>query len=255
MKKIFVLFISLILNLPLLAIATVPEGIETNGGDGMAAEFLAAFDETLALLGDAYLTDDQNKMIDVLTEKRALVTISTVAELFLDGVEKDAINHPTLVPPKIVLSRKSWSRLSPTQKRHLSLHEMLPIAGIADSDYKVSSLLVNKIHLIARSNLEISRAFFVCDEQVLNTLGRMDFQRVRDEPLVHNAAISLCYKGLQLLVAAHWNFNQCDEEQTPLELLEFFRKDHLRSRGEAAYEAFRNLLLSMGAVRGCQVSP
>lgn len=250
MKKMVFIF-SCFAALPLMAAS--PEGIETNGGDGVSAEFLAILDQTLAALTDAYLSEDQTILVEALASKRTVVAVSTAAELYLDGVEKDAINHPTLAPPRIIISRKSWSRLTAIQKKHLGLHEMLPLVGRPDQDYKLSSELANKLHHFQRSNMEVQRAFFTCDGNILGSIGRSDLERLRETSLAHDVAISLCYTGLRVLANANWDFNQCDEGRTPLQTLEYFHKRRLRSDGEAAYLRFESLLLSLGATRDCRL--
>lgn len=219
-KKIFILSF-LILFYP-KTFAQVSNGTETNGGDAVAAEFLSLFDTIIA---DMNLSPIELSMFKALEQKRTIVRVTTAPSLRLDGSEVDAINQPNISPPTITISQRSWERLTPVQKRHLTVHEMLPISGFADKDYTNSSLLMSRSPMIYDSKKQLIQSLWFCRPGEIMKLRKSDFELVRDLNPASAAATTACVPAFQIMASIGWDFNQCDDGYTALGLLDLFKKD------------------------------
>lgn len=186
-------------------------GYETNGGDAVCAEFLEVFDSMIEGLSDAPLTLQERNTVDALVLKRKIVRLSSEPELYLDGVEKDAINYSGIGIAKIEISRKSWARLTKAQKSILVLHEMLPIAGYFDKDYALSLSLNERAKQSTPRSVDTIGAFLRCDREKLNSMTLADIRKVshRDMPAI--ALTSRCELAYGVLIRSGWDFNLCDD--------------------------------------------
>jgi hypothetical protein len=127
-------------------------GWVSGGGDGVAQEFISFgyrvydFINTSSSLKAGFSLEDMKSDLDE-------VTVETKDNLFLLGVEKDAINYPA--QKKIEVSRTRWQSLSGAQKASLALHEYLGIR-FSDRVYELSAPILTAL---ARSGLEEITAF------------------------------------------------------------------------------------------------
>lgn len=258
MKKYYFLLLALTLCLKSHA------GIQTNGGDGIVAEFLAIFDNLYFELSHTNLNSDKVKGTQILAamnSKRAHLELKSTPELSIDNIAKDAINYPELNPPLIEISQISWSRLSRVQKAQLVLHEMLPIAGYADHDYALSSWFINKTNLGEDRNGEIKRIFESCNSSELKNIKLFEIKRILEQrqiALPHIVSKGICVEGLRLLIKAGWDLNLChaseaqanSPEWTPLaNIIAFFPRgfrEHYKH-----FDEFKALLLNHGATTTC----
>lgn len=233
--------------------ATVTQGIETNGGDGIVAEFFETFDRVISNLNPSSLTADDKVMVKKLQEVRSQVSVSTEPELWLNGIEVDAINQPSAVPPRIVISQKSWQRLLYPQKQHLTIHEMLPVAGYYDRDYKASTQLINKAPIVFSSRKEIYLAFLSCKKDLLQRMNISDFERIGDLHPVISAVQGLCRAGVEAAIRVHWNLNECEKGKTPLSAHIEQRDLYLKVRGDLEdYNSLYSLISDHGGTTICQ---
>ena len=93
--------------------------------------------------------------------------------LFLNGIERTAINHPKDLA--IEVNRSEWLRLKPVDKVALAFHEYLGIAGIEHDIYAVSSQLqsalgidqISKIAQVAAPNPEYRCALELASPHVI----------------------------------------------------------------------------------------
>ncbi|WP_413288665.1 hypothetical protein [Bdellovibrio sp. HCB337] len=246
-----------VLSWLILQFSSLPSkaGIETNGGDGVCAEFLSVFDELVVELSETLLSEYEKSVLQSVKQKRMIVDLKSVPELSLDGVPKDAINFPGLEKPRIEISQSSWARLSKNQKAQLVLHEMLPIAGYNDQNYILSSSFVNKTGGGRKRNIEIARSFLNCRYEELERVTTTDLQRIRLQnfyDLGGNSVMSLCLRGLELLIQAEWDLNRCTQGKTVLSQLEYFFESHLdEPETKKRYIKFKELVLKNGGTKTC----
>lgn len=117
---------------------------ESNGGDAIAAQFVSV---------GWYIADElETRIIEPeirlkLVEAIKKTQIVVQDKLYLNGVEKDAINHPDPDFPVIEINRPRFEIIiqSLTASKQLVLHEYLFIIGIDDSDYHTSSKIIKAI--------------------------------------------------------------------------------------------------------------
>lgn len=117
----------------------------TRGGGNMnAAEFYEIGDSLLEALNAELEVRVESQTISIASLKRlfAQTHVQPVAKsLKIDSVSVDAINYPDI--NRIELSEPRWTKRSREQKIHLVAHELLGLARITDSGYRVSQGLVN----------------------------------------------------------------------------------------------------------------
>ncbi len=114
--------------------------------------------------------------IDFSSTREAIRDLHVVCkkDLYLDGVKKDAINYPNEVPQRLELDCSKWMTLNTQQKRILAVHEFLPLFGIEDKDYALSSALI--IHYKERRDLDddksriLFQAAVTCDNEKFDSL-------------------------------------------------------------------------------------
>lgn len=256
MKKYFFIFLVLVLSFNQAYAVESQEGIETNGGDGVCAEFLTLFDYMVMELRDALLTTEEVKIMKVMIEKRKIVELSSEPELSINGIPKDAINYPTLAKPKIVISQKSWARLTRLQKKQLVFHEMLPVAGFADKDYAVSSILVSKTGDGVRNNIEILQAFGSCNAVVLRSLKKHELLPLSFMNIPSDMSYRLCLPGLEAAILAGWDVNRCNSNGETL-LVEMTNKkkceEAKRARDPVEYDELMAGDMTISAVPDARI--
>ncbi|AHZ86790.1 hypothetical protein Bb109J_c0650 [Bdellovibrio bacteriovorus] len=160
------------------------DGQETNGGDPFVAEFLIALDSALERLPlNLPLENGAAIKREVLDQARLSVVFSSVESLTLDGREVAAVNQPLAIPPKIVMSRTAWRKLNEKQRTLLVLHELLPIVGIFDEDYRNSTALWQLLqpeNPITVSAMET--AIVRCDREMIGSVSESRFKRMIARP-------------------------------------------------------------------------
>lgn len=108
-----------------------------NGGDGFAMSFKAiGFDISRHLKSEGLSVVDGLRTSDFEIALKTASVDTTAAELFLNGVRKDAINYP--LQHKIVVNIPRWERLSNEAQRQLVIHEVMGLLGINDQAYEKS---------------------------------------------------------------------------------------------------------------------
>lgn len=178
MKFAFQLLILLTLALSSYA-SPMKDGQETNGGDGFAAEFLIELDSLLEQMPMTLILADGSALKSaVLTSARNAVRVSSAPQLILNGIEVAAINRPYANPPEIVVSRSLWRELSKEQRSHLTLHEILPVAGIYDADYRNSSQIYSQLRTgFAVTFSSMLKVVDRCDAGTIQQVTEASFKR------------------------------------------------------------------------------
>lgn len=257
MKKLLAVGVSCIIY---LSLSSAIAGTETNGGDGLVAEFKSLAYELLKNLQEGNLNSNETEIVFKLTASMSHIEIATAPMLLLDGKEVDAINQPQLQPAKITISHVGWARLNITQKRHLILHELLPVSNYYDKDYKLSSALAMKSSFIFGSQRDIIQSFYFCKTDAIASLRRSDLERLRFDQLftdpVGATANMLCLQGLQVLIKADFEMNYCvARDFTTLQLLEKFKDLHVKRFGLEKYQEYYNQMVNAGASMNCAPAP
>lgn len=230
-----------------LAVPAVTQaGYEVNGGDAVCAEFWEVFDSLVERFKDAPLSMEDRVTVDSILLKRRLIKLSSQPALYLDGAEKDALNYSELGIAEIIISRRSWARLTNAQKDILVLHELLPIAGYFDKTYELS---LHLIELAKKSTLpripDVVQAILYCDREKLLKLTPADIRKVSNRDLPAVALTSRCELAYGILMNTHWDFNLCDEKRrtalaAAMEEMVLWEKDSLGGIPEGA-EMYRDI--------------
>lgn len=219
------------------------DGQETNGGDPFVAEFLIALDSALGQL-PLSLPLENGAVIkrEVLENAKLSVAFSSVESLTLNGREVAAINQPLAIPPKIVISRTAWKTLNEKQKTLLVLHELLPIVGIFDEDYKNSLALWQLLqpeNTISFSTME--SAIVQCHREMIESVSESRFKRMIAKPEIEALILrSLDYECPAFIEKMKdWQINM-DLCIGSLSLTNWFLRTHIKS-GPAAVEILQTL--------------
>lgn len=184
---------------------------ESYGGDGVVSDFISIA-RSLSLemakspnIFPAKFVADFNSSIEN--------TIVTSADrLYLNGIEKDAINHTLNRPYSIEVSRTRWLQYnySLESQEKLVLHEYLFTLRLNDSDYKESSELYRKIIANRSGNDDMRLGTYLlmaaenCNSYRLDFLLSMGapiyFTDADNQSALFKAASSGCYDvALKLL--------------------------------------------------------
>lgn len=153
MKSLF-LVLSLILfvsTFPTLAQGRLlADGFDSgNAGDAVGAEFLYSARDLLQRF--ELLEAKGEKTFDLGKLRRAIETTVVVSEerVFLNGMERDAVNYPE--QKLIKVNRTRWKELrQPVETKArltLVLHEFLWILKVDDTNYSVSAPLIEKLSI------------------------------------------------------------------------------------------------------------
>jgi hypothetical protein len=113
-------------------------GNEGHGGDGYAADFIRT-----GRLVHGWLSQNSSSVsaAEFLKALEGASIESTSERLFLDQVEKDAINYPAA--KRVLFNREKWKDLTMERQRwQLVLHEVLGLMGKADGKYEISDPLM-----------------------------------------------------------------------------------------------------------------
>ncbi len=154
MKTFLMLLMSL--TLPSFALSSfaadriLTDGFDSgNAGDAIGAEFLYSARD---LLQRFELLDARGeKLVEVGKLRRAIETTVVVSEerVFLNGMERDAVNYPE--QKLIKVNRLRWKELrQPVETKArltLVLHEFLWILKIDDTNYSVSAPMIEKLSI------------------------------------------------------------------------------------------------------------
>lgn len=126
---------------------TFAGGETGNGGDSIAIEFSSIAYTTLAMIQSNNNLFPEFKAVD-LRQAIFQTELVTIDRLYLNGVEKDAINYP--LGKKIEISRIRWNECGNDYVRKSSLvfHEYLGIMGVDDSGYNISERLFSSISVL-----------------------------------------------------------------------------------------------------------
>jgi hypothetical protein len=120
-----------------------------NAGDAIGAEFLYSARDLLQRF--ELLDSKGEKLVEVGKLRRAIETTVVVSEerVFLNGMERDAVNYPE--QKLIKVNRTRWKELrQPVETKArltLVLHEFLWILKIDDTNYSVSAPLIEKLSI------------------------------------------------------------------------------------------------------------
>jgi hypothetical protein len=119
-----------------------------NGGDSNALDFVNSGTRIFNFLkrhpaSAAALGIDPEKLLPALRRVR----VETTENLYLNGVEVDAINYPD--ESLIKVSSTRWIKISDLadatiQKQNIALHEYLWVLGFDDTNYKLSSAIITE---------------------------------------------------------------------------------------------------------------
>lgn len=132
--KILSLFLTIFLFLPQVHAG----GQEGNGGDIYSIEFTNVASRLLINLRS---NREMSPYLEKLTQALEEVSVeSTLENLSLKGIPKDAINYP--LDKRIIFHRRSWMWMSHAQRPFLVLHEYLGVAGFDDSSYRISNRIL-----------------------------------------------------------------------------------------------------------------
>jgi hypothetical protein len=115
--------------------------IAGNGGEATVLEFKAASRTALAI---AHASPEISEKVDLKQLEASVneaVVQSVDQKLFVQGVEKDAVNYPST--RKIFVNRARWRLLDDSTRLALVLHEHLGLLSINDRDYEISYLLLD----------------------------------------------------------------------------------------------------------------
>ena len=121
-----------------------------NGGDALAAEFVANADEVLQLATTLVQTSNTSMPagfdLEAFSQKIKTAKVYTQDRTFSNGFEVDALNFPD--ENRIVVNRTRWRTLYFDLKvsRMLVIHEYLGLAKAEDSSYQISSFMIRKIN-------------------------------------------------------------------------------------------------------------
>ncbi len=115
-------------------------GREGGGGDSAEIEFKSIGQQIAKRLEGNLAETFKNVNAELFKSAvESSKVIMTSETLFIDNQERKALNYPRA--RKIEVFRPKWTELSPNRKVVLAFHEYLGIAGIADENYQISSLL------------------------------------------------------------------------------------------------------------------
>lgn len=177
--KIYLLFICLILNVIISAKENSSNQgkrgwRESYGGDAVISEFKYFANDIF------YHTQfGEHKIVDFNLINKTISNVDVVCstDLSLGGEKKHAISYPNLKPQKIELDCGSWrDQLTVKQKKLLVVHEILPLVGVLDQDYKKSNAIFSSyLNYKSQSinNLTLILSIMNCrTEQFLNSIEK-----------------------------------------------------------------------------------
>lgn len=149
-----------------------------NGGDAIVLEFTTYAHQVLKdIQVDAYAEFPEFKASDLANAIQKTQVVS-LEKTILNGVEKDAINYPTLF--KIEVSRSRWltQTNSPEKVRALVLHEYLGIMNIDDHDYRISGRLIDYYLQFKKriARLELLGRTYITSQEDASTQGLLNLE-------------------------------------------------------------------------------
>jgi hypothetical protein len=124
-----------------------------NAGDAFSAEFLFSARDVLQRL--EILERSGERLTDTSKLRSAIETTKVVSQdrVYLDGLERDAVNYPA--QNLIILGRERWKALrAPSETRArliLVAHEFLWIMGVDDTNFAQSQKIMDRLNVPAYS--------------------------------------------------------------------------------------------------------
>ena len=113
-----------------------------NGGDLIAKDFYDIGQTIICSLQKSYYSRTNPKLLTQLQNTMKTGKISSQDFLFLNGKSVEAINRPQTL--EITINRTNWLRLTDIrQKFLLVLHEYLWLSGLDDTNFFMSSKMIN----------------------------------------------------------------------------------------------------------------
>lgn len=222
------------------------DGTETNGGDGFVADFFRVLDNTIKILDSKPLEDIEQLQLNEIKKQRLNLEVISAPFVSLNGKDLSAINNPYFSPPRITISQKFWNGFSEEQKIQLVLHEILPVAGFSDQDYKFSGALMAKILPSSQDLAAIYDLIDTCSfVQILSfDVNTLKFAKKLNY-LIHSAALKGCSTFIRKAVDAGWDVDYCWKRKTAYQNLEAtdFASDQLMMKWITL-----DLLKSIGAL-------
>lgn len=186
-----------LLAIAFLLIASTPKsyagGMDAGGGDAYAAEFSAVAHQLVQAAQDAVGAGIDATALD---EAIAETEVVSKEKVYLNEIEKDAINYPGL--KRIELSRQRWDAIrgDVTKRFRLVLHEYLGIMGLDDREYKISSYFL--------SNLKKPIASLYCnfDQPFTDSPSPARLSMMATQYADHSPSVNLTYQfhGLSLKI-------------------------------------------------------
>ncbi|MEK2645836.1 hypothetical protein [Bdellovibrio sp. BCCA] len=214
MKKIILTLLFSFL-LPTTSFAYIRNGTETNGGDGFVADFYRVLDNTIKILNSKSLEDIEQVQLIEIKKQRSNLDVISAPSVFLNDKELSAINNPYFSPPRITISQKFWQGFSEEQKIQLVLHEMLPVVGFSDHDYKFSGALMAKI---LPSSQDLATIYDLIDTCSLSRIDSFDMNTLKFAKklnyLIHSAALKGCGTFVKKAVQSGWDIDYCWKQKT-----------------------------------------
>ncbi len=135
MKNIFIA-----LSFVVFASSALAEQKDSNGGSGVAAEFIEAAHDLIERLAVTPVAGVDSQALKIAINETKVVTKKN---LTLRGDAVDAINYPKRKLIEVSVTRWNKLALTPWVKLQLAFHEYLGILGIDDTGYKISRQIFN----------------------------------------------------------------------------------------------------------------
>lgn len=206
LQKFFTVVVILFLSLSAHATSEETDVQVTHGGDAYTAEFLKIYGDLRLLILEPTISLVTGVEISVsnLDAVRAKLNIESQPVLYRGEREVSAINTPAKY--LIQISQKHWNQITIEQKEVLILHEILPLLGFIDDEYKHSAAWSQ--YLETRKGdfsdpKKIGRSVLKCDREFLNQIsqGHYDsFTAERKAEYLMLAAFGACPQYFEVAI-------------------------------------------------------
>jgi hypothetical protein len=171
--KFLAMLVTLLLSWNAMAASEETDVQVTHGGDAYTAEFLKIYGDLRQIIFEPVIPLSTGIEISVsnLDSVRTKLKIESLPVLFRNDQEVSAINTPASF--LIQISQKHWNQINYQQKELLILHELLPVLGFIDDEYKHSAAWAQYLELRKgdfSDPKKIGRSILQCDRHWLNSI-------------------------------------------------------------------------------------